>query len=538
MNKAIDQKTFYLTKQVITYLGNKRKLIPFIDKAVEEIIANDKTLSKKQPEEITFFDIFAGSGVVSRYARLKGFKTLSNDLEVYSKVINEAFLCFVEDDFQSVFKKVRTALSKDFTITKTDDAYADVLLFLNNQKEPQDSKDSYFSLHYAPKDTKNPDFNNERLFYTQENARKIDAIVAIIFNKRYFSEDAKKIILASLMYNMTIHINTSGTMKGFHNGWGGQGKVALDRILSDINLEKLPACNNIKGDVYSDYAEKVFTNHSIPSVDIIYADPPYNQHQYSANYNHLTTVALNDKYDPGEVIQGSRAGIRTDHNRSDFCKSKKDENSHIKQAELAFIDFMNNVRCKYMIMSYNNEGVVAIDRLLDLISQGLKNTVSFKHKVYDKYKGGKTTQTSNKVVEYLLVIEMDKLQSREDFEIVKSNLSQLTADHLLSDRYINYKLLKHVIDGEQAVIYDDYDEKVMTVDKSTYRVQDDFLNGYSNKESLDAILKHEMTTTDLMEAYIYDNNKKLAIKTLSAFNIKKLKDIRKGFIERIALLKG
>lgn len=53
----------YLTDQLITYIGNKRGLLPFIGSGLtraRQLIGRD---------EVTFLDLFAGSGVVSRYAK-------------------------------------------------------------------------------------------------------------------------------------------------------------------------------------------------------------------------------------------------------------------------------------------------------------------------------------------------------------------------------------------------------------------------------------------------------------------------------------
>lgn len=59
------------------------------------------------------------------------------------------------------------------------------------------------------------------------------------------------------MYAMTKHINTSGTMKGFHNGWGGPTKTSLKRIMSKIALEKLPFIEG-KNLIYINHMLKIF----------------------------------------------------------------------------------------------------------------------------------------------------------------------------------------------------------------------------------------------------------------------------------------
>jgi len=544
LKKEIDFNDKILKEQIITYLGNKRKLINFIDESVSNILLKDKELSKKNIKDVTFFDIFAGSGIVSRYSKLKGMKTYSNDLELYSYIIQKVIIGNNLSEIENIFKEVYTKLLNEKVVSKkvNKNYYKEVLIYLNSLKEPKLKENYYFSKHYAPKDTNNPDFDNERLFYTQENGRKIDAIQELIQNKEIFDERAKNIILTSLMYNMTWHINTSGTMKGFHNGWGGKGGNAKERILGDIILNELPFIDGVKGNSFNDYAEKVFKNNDLGEMDIIYADPPYNQHQYSANYNHLTTLAKNDKYEPGEVVLGSRAGIRVDHTRSDFCKSSKtNEDKTLKLAEVAFMDFIKNVKAKYIIMSYSNEGVVSIDRLMDLMSEDLKNTITIEYQIHDKFKGGKGTQTSNKVMEYLIIIQQNKKQNKEDYEMIKKDLLHSTQKTLFLDKYINYNEIEkkedlfttNIKDNIIEILFDT--ELVLNIDKKTCKIIEENISILKKKE-IDILIKYEMNNLELMNFYLESGDKELSTKLLNIFKIKKYEKEFKDFKEKIELL--
>ena len=47
--------------------------------------------------------------------------------------------------------------------------------------------------------------------------------------------------------------------------------------------------------------------------DIIYLDPPYNQHPYGSNYHVLNSIALWDKPDfPEKITRGTKSAIRLD----------------------------------------------------------------------------------------------------------------------------------------------------------------------------------------------------------------------------------
>ena len=441
----INYKSDYLSKNLITYLGNKRKLLPFIDGAVERLIMEDPKLSELVPEDITFFDIFSGSGIVSRYAKEKGYTTLSNDLEIYTKPISDTFIATSPSDLELIFAPVRAMITAKLESTaevnvvatevdkKISSSYQFVLSYINDgasaflEKDdtgrflrdvPDDAK--YFCKHYAPAETNSVNFNTERLFYTQENARIIDIIIFKINDEHLFTPRAKSVILAELLYLMSKHINTSGIMKAFHNGWGGSKGAALNRILGKITLSGLSLIDGPKGKVFVGPAEEVFDNNADyfqeNRVNIIYADPPYNQHQYSSNYHLLTTAVQNDGYQPGAVEKGSRAGIRRDHNRSDFCAKRAvaAQDGHEMMAVRAFKKFMRSIQGKadYLLVSYNDEGIIKHPELAAILSNNGRNDVRIESRQHDKYKGGRTPNARSQVTEFLFIVTLDKNQDK------------------------------------------------------------------------------------------------------------------------------
>ncbi len=82
----------FLKEQIITYLGNKRALLSFLN--------NGFKVAKKElgKDKFSFCDIFSGSGVVSRFAKAHSNYILANDLEDYSKLINECYLANKDKD--------------------------------------------------------------------------------------------------------------------------------------------------------------------------------------------------------------------------------------------------------------------------------------------------------------------------------------------------------------------------------------------------------------------------------------------------------
>jgi len=358
----VNFKSNYLTKNIITYIGNKRKLLIPISDIVDDI-------TEKNPTFTTCLDAFSGSGVVSRLMRLKGFTVHANDLEDYTIPINQAFLTNIADP-----------------LTQND---------YETLNSTQSTSKPYFSKYYAPADTKNPDLQNERLFYSQENAVFIDGILETIQD---WPEQKKNVVLASLLFKMSKHNNTSGVMKGFYNGWGGSNGDNLQRILGKIQIDPIDYIDAPIGFTYNSDAENLYTNTNCPAVDITYLDPPYNGHQYSSNYHLLNSAVKYDFYDPGSIhLKKNKVGIRRDHNRSNFCYKDKAENS--------FSNLFKNIQSKYTIISYNNEGLLSIKHI-ESIAKRYFSQVDIKSKNYKKYAGGYggySTVNKKKVKEFFFI---------------------------------------------------------------------------------------------------------------------------------------
>ena len=78
-------KKDYLSSQLITYLGNKRKLVQYIE---EEIVTIQQLLGRN----LISFDGFSGSGVVARMLKYHSDILCVNDMEPYSHIINQCYL--------------------------------------------------------------------------------------------------------------------------------------------------------------------------------------------------------------------------------------------------------------------------------------------------------------------------------------------------------------------------------------------------------------------------------------------------------------
>jgi hypothetical protein len=76
----------YLANQLITCIGNKRALLGFIDTPLRRV---KQRLGK---HALDIADLFAGSGIVSRYFKAHATRLISNDLEEYARILGKCYL--------------------------------------------------------------------------------------------------------------------------------------------------------------------------------------------------------------------------------------------------------------------------------------------------------------------------------------------------------------------------------------------------------------------------------------------------------------
>jgi len=260
-------KHSYLTSQLIAYIGNKRRLLGLLYKSISTIYSDNI------PSGLQFIDPFAGSGIVPRLTKKLNFEVRSNDWEDYSYVINRAYLSINKSDIPILFGSTREL--------------SGLLDHFNNLPDPHEDE-QYVAKYYAPPtfDIDKVDFRKERLFYTRENALAIDKIrneIDRLFPPNDTSEGNQKIrqlLIALLLYEAATHTNTSGVFKAYHKGFGGHGKDALSRILAPIKLQYPCLCNSdYPCVVYKEDANRLVKDESLGDFDMVYIDPPYNQHQ-------------------------------------------------------------------------------------------------------------------------------------------------------------------------------------------------------------------------------------------------------------------
>jgi adenine-specific DNA-methyltransferase len=398
----MDLRHPFLTEQLIAYIGNKRSLLPFLHQVFARIAADRPAAS--------FLDPFAGSGSVSRLARLMGMSVSANDWEPYSFVINGCHLAVAASRLPSLFR-ARGGLEA-------------VLAELNSLPAPAESE-RYIARHYAPRATASADWRTERLFYTTENSLALDAMRERI-ERMYpgtpsdpLAFDEKIVLLAPLLYEAATHTNTSGVFKACHRGFGGHGRDALARIMAPIVLRKPVLVDSARPSTV--YCQDALGFLSGRAADICYLDPPYAVHQYGSNYFMLNSIALWDR-PPVSDERGSdgrllrKAGIRADwtRTRSEFC--------YAATAARALRDVIAAADCRFLAVSYSNEGLVGLEELCDILSEA--GGLALHTTDYVKYPGGKQSLGRKmRNLEMLLVVDRSARTTPESRHRVAAGLA-------------------------------------------------------------------------------------------------------------------
>lgn len=327
----LDESSDYLSKQIITYLGNKRSLLPLIEYGVSLVRGE---LNK---DKLTFLDLFSGSGIVSRMFKQYAKMIYANDLELYSRVNNE---CFLFNGSEEIIDELNVQKAK-----------------LDELIEGNWCSTGFISEMYAPVDDNNIK-RGERVFYTRRNAEYLDTARQQLDQ---LSEPYRTLLMGPLLSEASIHANTSGVFKGFYkdkNGvgcFGGAGRNALSRITSPIKVS-VPVFSNFTCEYEVMQLNARDAIRSIPEVDVAYLDPPYNQHPYGSNYFMLNLLVNYQKPERFSEV----SGIPTDWNRSPYNKARlaKDE----------LFKVILECPARYILVSYNSEGFVSYNDFVDFLS--------------------------------------------------------------------------------------------------------------------------------------------------------------------------
>lgn len=309
----------------MNYIGSKFSILDFIDETINDFV-------KPKDNKVVLCDIFSGTGTVGKYFKKKGYTIISNDIEYYSYITAKHF---IENNEEISFDKLK---KKGIT---------NVFDYLNNIE----GKKGFIYNNYSLEGTKGKEF--ERQYFSDQNAKKIDGIRITIEEwkkDKLLDENEYCFLIASLIESADRVANTASVYEAFLKKLkkSAEKDMILEPVETIINKES----NNNK--VYNEDCNVLIQK---ISGDILYMDPPYNTRKYDTNYHMLETIAL---YDEPEIK--GKTGVRTETiKKSKYCIKK--------EAAIAFEELIKNAKFKYILLSYNDEGIIPIDEIKRIMSK-------------------------------------------------------------------------------------------------------------------------------------------------------------------------
>lgn len=299
------------------YLGNKTRLLPFID----------SVMRKYSIEGDTFMDLFTGSGAVADHMKNR-FRVFANDYMKFSAVIAEAKITNADEPrFEHFCDEFSMDPWEWFDAREYDDTQG------------------FVWQNFSPV--------GGRMYFTEDNARRIDGIrmdIERLYKDRVFSEREYAFLLASLLESVLRVSNTSGTYQAYFKFWESRALKRL--VVEPLLMEKSDSVgkdNHVFCRDANELARQV-------SGDIVYLDPPYTATQYANMYHVLETIA---RYDSPELF--GKTGRRKSRTLSGY--------SNVHKAETEFEDLFRQLDYKHVLVSYSNQSIVPLDRLVELASR-------------------------------------------------------------------------------------------------------------------------------------------------------------------------
>lgn len=299
------------------YLGNKTRLLPFID----------SVMRKYSVEGDTFMDLFTGSGAVADHMKNR-FRVSANDYMKFSAIIAEAKIANADEPR---FENFRNEFSADPWEWFNTREYGSVQGFVWQNFSPVGG----------------------RMYFTEDNARRIDGIrmdIEQLYKNRVLSEREYAFLLASLLESVLRVSNTSGTYQAYFKFWESRALKRL--VMEPLLMEKSDSVGK-DNHVFCCDANELARRES---GDIVYLDPPYTATQYANMYHVLETIA---RYDSPELF--GKTGRRKSRTLSGY--------SNVHKAETEFEDLFRQLDYKHVLVSYSNQSIVPLDRLVELASR-------------------------------------------------------------------------------------------------------------------------------------------------------------------------
>ncbi len=314
---------------VIKYIGSKRRLLP----AILDVVAAGAGAASARGGARTAVDLFSGTARVGHALKGKGFAVQANDHNLNAWHLAR---CFVEADAD-----LAPAVAAHIAAL--------------NALPPQAG---WFTTTFC----------EQARFFHPTNGARIDAVRQAIADMK-LDPLMESVLLVSLMEAADRVDSTVGLQMAYLKSWAPR---ALQPLLLRVPA-LLPRAAGGAGKAWRKDAREAAR---ALTADVCYLDPPYNQHSYLGNYHVWESLVAWDKPEVYGLAM-KRVDVKT--RKSEF-------NSKTRFLD-ALEDVVLHVDAGLLVVSFNNEGYIDRDAMVQLLSR--RGAVTVQSVAHPRYVGAR-----------------------------------------------------------------------------------------------------------------------------------------------------
>lgn len=342
------------------YYGCKTKLLDYIDDAITSLKIKDGAI---------IFDIFSGTSAVGQHFKQLGYTIYANDFLEFAYALAKSYIEINDiPEFQGLKKEIGEINSPK-----------DVIDYLNSLK----LEAGFITANYSPYK------KSVRQYLSVENAMRVDSIrktIHIWKTKKLINGLEYYFLITSLLNAINLRSNVTGTYAAYLKTWDSRALKPL--ILETPQIIK----STRKNLAFKADANKIISKYN---VDVLYLDPPYNTRQFASNYFFLELIA-EGWFEKDQKIYGVTGMREYSHQKSDYSLRQK--------AAKALLDLVTKAKAKYIIMSYNNEGIIPLDELKEILKT--RGRIQEYRKQHKRYRSINQDGSNTSTHELLFVVKV------------------------------------------------------------------------------------------------------------------------------------
>jgi adenine-specific DNA-methyltransferase len=283
---------------VFKYLGSKRTLVPVLGDIAEAVGAR------------TAVDLFTGTTRVASEFKRRGLMVTATDIATYSAVLSD---CYIATDAATI------------DLDELDDALAELTALPGTR--------GYVTRTFC----------EDARYFQPKNGQRIDAIRDRL-ETHYAGSPLRPLLLTSLLLAADRVDSTTGIQMAYLKQWA-------PRAANDLELRRPELIVGPGATLLGDATDTV---EQLPRTDLMYLDPPYNQHRYYTNYHVWETLVRWDSPDH-YGIACKRLDARDEDTKSVFNIKRR--------MPQAFAGLLARADAEVVVVSYNDESWITAEQM-------------------------------------------------------------------------------------------------------------------------------------------------------------------------------